>query len=219
MHGARPLTNDEIKNIVITLRNHGGRYMKRNIALFILGIHTGFRISELLSIRLKDIITGDDKFTNMNKYSAENFINDNITIAKQYMKGKKESRTIPIGLKAKEILYAYIQDWDEIYDRSPSKTDFLFESQMEHNGKSKSVSIRQMQEILSRAFEANMMQGKLGSHCMRKTFAQSVHNIFNKDIIKTQHALGHKYITSTQHYLSFDNHEIQDGIKQINYNF
>jgi integrase len=49
MPGCRPLTDDEVD---LVLQSFGGRYALRDRALFCLGIYTGFRITELLSLRL-----------------------------------------------------------------------------------------------------------------------------------------------------------------------
>ena len=49
MAGCRPLSEYEIYQVLSVLKN------KRNKLLFILGIRTGFRISELLSLTVKDV--------------------------------------------------------------------------------------------------------------------------------------------------------------------
>jgi site-specific recombinase XerD len=43
---------------------------------------------------------------------------------------------------------------------------------------------------------------------MRKTFANRVHVLLGRDLVKTQRALGHKNINSTVCYLSFLEDEI-----------
>jgi integrase len=52
MKGARKLSDSEIAPIASSFR---GRYAVRDRALFILGLSTGGRISELLSLRIKDV--------------------------------------------------------------------------------------------------------------------------------------------------------------------
>jgi integrase len=52
MRGCRPLTDSEI---ALVSRSFGGTYAARDRALFIVGIKTGFRIAELLSLQVGDV--------------------------------------------------------------------------------------------------------------------------------------------------------------------
>jgi Phage integrase family len=52
MRGCRPLTDDEV---TLISKSFSGTYGKRNKALFLLGVRTGFRISEMLSLRVGDL--------------------------------------------------------------------------------------------------------------------------------------------------------------------
>jgi site-specific recombinase XerD len=52
MKGCRPLTDNEVQ---VISRSFGGTFGKRNKALFVVGYRTGFRISELLSLRVGDV--------------------------------------------------------------------------------------------------------------------------------------------------------------------
>jgi integrase len=52
MKGCRPLSDEEVKLIS---QSFGGTFGKRNKALFVVGYRTGFRISELLSLRVDDV--------------------------------------------------------------------------------------------------------------------------------------------------------------------
>jgi site-specific recombinase XerD len=56
------------------------------------------------------------------------------------------------------------------------------------------------------------LRGKLGTHTMRKTFANNVHERLGRDLVKTQRALGQKNITTTILYLSFRDDEITQAI-------
>ena len=53
MRGCRPLTNTEVERV---LGAFAGRSAPRDRALFVLGLKAGFRVSELLSLRLGDIL-------------------------------------------------------------------------------------------------------------------------------------------------------------------
>ena len=52
MKGTRPLDNDEIRRVSTCF---AGTFATRNRGLFMLGVSTGGRISELLSLRVADV--------------------------------------------------------------------------------------------------------------------------------------------------------------------
>ena len=52
MKGTRPLNNDEIRRVSAAFT---GTFEVRNRGLFMLGVSTGGRISELLSLRIGDV--------------------------------------------------------------------------------------------------------------------------------------------------------------------
>jgi integrase len=52
MKGCRPLTEPEVE---LLQRSFGGVYAARDRALFLLGVKTGFRISEFLALRVGDV--------------------------------------------------------------------------------------------------------------------------------------------------------------------
>jgi integrase len=80
MPGCRPLTDDEVD---LVLQSFGGRYALRDRALFLLGIYTGFRITELLSLRLADV-------------APHQQVVPRITVPRRHMKGKYASRSVPV---------------------------------------------------------------------------------------------------------------------------
>jgi integrase len=77
MKGSRPLTVDEVKLIEKSI---GGRFGLRNRAMFLLGVKAGFRISELLSIRVGDC----------RQYGK---LLDRVTVRREATKGKIEGRS------------------------------------------------------------------------------------------------------------------------------
>lgn len=53
MKGCRPLNSDEEKSV---LSSFEGSYAPRDKAIFVLGTKSGLRISEILSLRIRDVI-------------------------------------------------------------------------------------------------------------------------------------------------------------------
>jgi integrase len=78
VRGCRPLTDQEIE---VVGKSFSGIYAKRNKALFMRGLKTGYRITELLSLRVGDV------------YQHEKGI-DRVTVQRRNMKGKMRSRTV-----------------------------------------------------------------------------------------------------------------------------
>ncbi len=166
---SRPLTDTEITRIITTL------HRPRDVCLFVLGLKTGFRISELLSITIDECI----------QYGT---MRDSITVNRADMKGKRVSRTVPLHAQAKTYLTEYIKSLDSALGCTK-----LFP-----------ISRIQAHRILRDAVIEARVGGKVSCHSMRKTFGMGVYKRSGKDIVATQKALGHVSLSSTTHYLSVD---------------
>ena len=197
MKGARPLNKREINHILPDFR---GRNRLRDRALFTTGITCGFRIQELLSLRVKDIIL------------AGKVVN-RVTVEKRNTKGRIESRNVQLLDTAREYLLAWITNglWQRGY---VSPETYLFKSEY---GVNRPISARQAHRILTRNFERNRLPGKLGTHCMRKTYAKHMYEDFQArraagesidPLPNVSKALGHKSLNSTMNYLSFMTEDI-----------
>jgi integrase len=198
MKGCRPLQDEEL---LLVSRSFGGTYAARDRALFTLGVKTGFRIAELLSLRVGDIW----------QYGT---IVDYLTVERRHMKGGKagrtSSRTIPLHPEAKAALAA----WLFALRQQPGITAhaYVFRSR---KGPNRPISPVHAWRILREACVTNRLQGKLGTHCMRKTFAKKIYEHLGRDLARTQEALGHQHINDTRKYLSFDRAEIDRAILAI----
>ena len=179
--GTRPLTSTEIEVIKLTLGKNVGTIRDRT--LFILGIKTGFRISEILSIKVLDCL----------QYGK---VKPRITVSKGNTKGKIASRSVVIGEELSSVLTEYISSL-------PEGQEWLFTSR---NGSQLSRS--QAWRMLRQAFELNQFEGKVATHSMRKSLATKVYEKSGKDIVATQRALGHKNINSTISYLKFTDEQL-----------
>jgi integrase len=194
MKGCRPLTDEEVDLIQ---RSFGGVYGGRDRALFLLGVRSGFRISELLSLRIGDVWQHDR-------------LVDRVTVPRRHMKGKQESRTVLLHPEAKASLAAWLLILRQLPGANPQT--FVFRSR---KGPNRAISVVQAWRILQDAYTTNELGGKLGTHSMRKTFANRIYERSGRDLIKTQQAMGHKHVNSTQHYLSFLQEEIDALILAI----
>jgi len=194
MKGCRPLRDREVLRILGMLR---GRYAARDRALVLLGIKSGFRISELLSLRLGDVI-------------QHGRLVDRVTVRRRNMKGKLSGRTVFLHPEARKALLRWLGELEQ--DDLWREDTFLF---LSGKGDNRPITRIHAYRLLKNAFEANRMQGVLATHSLRKTFAHKIYERLGKDLLKTQMALGHKSITSTVQYLSFREEEIDRAIRAI----
>jgi len=188
-NGCRPFKDHEVKTL---LNSFSGRFARRDRALFMLGVKTGFRISEMLSLRIRDVFK-DGKIV------------DRITVTKSKMKGKSRSRSIVLHSDAKNAIFDWLLECG--FDKL-STDDYLFRSR-KGNG---AISRVQAYQIIKKVAQKNGLTGKIGCHSMRKVFADKIYEKLGRDLIRTQKALGHKWITSTTAYLSFKEEEIEEAI-------
>jgi integrase len=182
--GCRPLQEDEIKAMLAALPT------VRDRALFVLGLKSGFRISELLSLKVSDVY----------QYGK---VLDAVAVARGYMKGKTAGRSIPLHDEAKAALLELISS------TGLQPYHYLFRTRKASN---RPITRGQAWRVLKAAARAAQVPGKVATHSMRKTFAEKVYKRLGKDLLKTQRALGHKSINSTVSYLSFAESEIEDAI-------
>jgi integrase len=191
MKGCRPLTDDEVRLIQ---QSFGGVYAARDKALFLLGVKSGFRISELLSLRVGDV-------------SQHGRLVDRVAVLRRHMKQKLEGRTVLLHPDAKAALATWLVTLRQ--DPACTSQTYVFRSR---KGQNRPISAVQAWRILHEAVVTNELTGKVGTHAMRKTFANRVYHQLNHDLVKTQRAMGHKNINSTVAYLSFVEAEIDAAI-------
>lgn len=188
MKGCRPLTAAEVGLVTATLRV--GRNGTRNAAFFTVGLMTGFRVSELLSVNAEDV------------FQCGRVV-DALTVRRSKMKGKGEGRTVKLNAKAR----AALTSWLEARGETPGP---LFCSTAHRR-----ISRIQVWRIFDKAFRSIGMTGTLGTHCMRKTFADRMYDALGGDLVNLQKALGHKWVTSTSQYLSFKEDAINDALDAL----
>ena len=184
MKGARPLTDVEVNAVQAQLG-------PRDRALFVLGIRTGFRVSELLSLRLGDV------WQDGNVLEA-------VGVSRKSMKGRSEGRIVPLHQQARLELGAWAA---VLLARGATKKSFLFPSR-----EGGAISRFRAWAIMTAACRRAGVFGKTGTHFWRKTFACRIYEKVGHDLLKTQKALGHKAITSTSAYLSFAEAEVDAAI-------
>jgi integrase len=201
MKGCRPFSDAEVQAIT---QAFGGRYAAQNRALFVTGVKSGFRISELLSLTVGDV------------YDHGRIV-ERVTVLRKHMKKKTEGRTVVLHPRARDA----IGTWLPILARClgvekprdlPPGTPLFCSRVRREDGTRRPIARETAWRILEAAAAANELTGKIGTHSMRKTFANKVYDHVQHDLVKTQRALGHKNINSTVAYLSFREEDIEAAI-------
>lgn len=183
----RPLSDEEVGRVV---ESFSGRYALRDKAMFIVGIRTGYRISELLSLRIRDVLRPDGE------------IMDSVTVARRNVKGKTRGRTVPLHPEAKEALREWLEEARGMIQLAPDIPVFFSQKR---NGQIRPLDRRTAWHILKQAYARAGILGRgvgaLGTHSLRKTFASRLYDKY-RDLILVQYALGHSKTENTIRYLN-----------------
>ena len=145
MKGTRPLDNNEIRLVSACFT---GTFEVRNRSLFLLGVSTGGRISELLSLTIGDVW--------QNRAAVTDLLYD-----KSIVKGGEVSRAVPVNTDGLRAIDALIGWHRERYATLQKKRP-LFPSR---NGQGwKPLSRREAHTVLKDAFMTAGLNGHLATH-------------------------------------------------------
>ena len=195
MKGTRPLDNDEIRRVSACFT---GTFEVRNRGLFMLGVSTGGRISELLSLMIGDV------------YQNRSAVTD-LLFQKTIVKGGEVSRAVPVNADGRRAIQA-LMDWHRRHYRSVASKRPLFPSR--HKSGTVALHRQTAHDILKNAFIEAGLNGKLATHSLRKSFAQRLYDKTG-DIYMVQELLGHRNIATTQNYLGVNYADARAAVEAI----
>ena len=195
MKGTRPLDNDEIRRVS---RCFTGTFEVRNRGLFMLGVSTGGRISELLSLRVEDVYQNNRPVTDL-------------LYTKRIVKGGEVSRCVPVNADGRKAIDALV-NWHREQYRSVASKRPLFPSR--HNAGTVPMHRQTAHAILKTAFIEAGLNGHLATHSLRKSFAQRLYDKTG-DIYMVQELLGHRNISTTQKYLGVNYADARAAVEAI----
>ena len=181
MKGTRPLDNDEIRRVSACFT---GTFEVRNRGLFMIGVSTGGRISELLSLTIGDVYQNGRAVTDL-------------LYSKSIVKGGEVSRAVPVNVDGRDAIETLI-DWHrEKYGDVDGKRP-LFPSRNKRG--TVAMNRQTAHDMLKAAFMSAGLNGKIATHSLRKSFAQRVYEHAG-DIYLVQELLGHANVSTTQKYI------------------
>ena len=195
MKGTRPLDNDEIRSVSTCFT---GTFEARNRGLFMLGVSTGGRISELLSLTIGDVYQNKKPVTDL-------------LYNKSIVKGGEVSRSVPVNADGRRSIDALVS-WHQEHYRSIASKRPLFPSR--HKSGTVPMHRQTAHAILKTAFIEAGLNGHIATHSLRKSFAQRLYDKTG-DIYMVQELLGHRNISTTQKYLGVNYADAKAAVESI----
>lgn len=177
---------EAMKKILLADRTFG----KRNHLLFVFGINSGLRISDILSMTIADVATAKGK------------VRKQVTI-KEKKTGK--NKTFVLNKNITAVLQEYL---DEIPELSPDAP--LFKSRKGN----RALSRVQAWEILTNAAKAIGIEN-MGTHSLRKTFGYHAYRA-GYGIEKLQEVFNHSSPAITKRYIGITQDEINEIYISVN---
>lgn len=187
MSACRELSKEELNALLDACTGRNGL---RDRTFLLLATTTGFRVSETLSLRRKDVVD----------YRGE--VVDEIHIERKKMKGKREGRSAPLSVPMRAALTAHLEKMEE--NGLVMAVDPLFQIGTKTHRAISRTAVWKM--IRRRAEAARISTRNVGTHTTRKTAVDALLVDCNKRgdammLMKIKDFLGHAEISSTEKYI------------------
>jgi integrase len=184
---ARSLTHEESDALLAALPT------LRDRLFFLMGFHTGLRISELLSLKVHQVAMGlNPKLEIVIEMSS-------LKGGKSAARRKVRGRAIPMHPSLGSEIRNYLSDFPGGF---PSPGAFLFPSR---KGDNMPIGRKHAWRIVKAgARVAGLDDARISTHTMRKSFAAAIYEASGHDILATKELLGHSHIDTTIKYLDPD---------------
>ncbi len=183
---ARKEASKPIKDIeqLKDIRDYLKAKNERDYVLFMLGIMTGYRAGDLVSLKVRDI----KEALEVGKFIILESKKKNSNNIKEKNKRPRKAEIIP---ELDKILREYI--------RNKSDYEYIFPSRKGNSY----INVERVSKILKEA--ANFFNMKnITAHSMRKTYAYTIYINNDKDLLTVKELLGHSSINETKAYLGLD---------------
>ncbi|MGD6802047.1 tyrosine-type recombinase/integrase [Rossellomorea vietnamensis] len=148
---------------------------KRDYLFFVLGVNTGMRISDLLQLRVKEV---------WDRENAREFFTDPVIGNSYYLNHVVKTALV-----------------DYLAQTSLTREDFLFKSKKNEFP----ITRQQAYRIINKAAQEAGVEGKIGTHTLRKTFG---YHAYKKGIALSilQKIFNHSTPSETLKYIGIDIH-------------
>jgi integrase len=193
---ARPFSPAEICTLESHLLSHG-RYRDR--MLIIAGTQVGYRITELLTWTVGQVLGADGDIVR------------EVTVTRADLKGGKgvrkrsvRSRRVVLNERARGVIRDYIASLGCI----PPVDQFLFQSR---SGANHPISRTQAHRLLKNLCrECGIDATRISTHSLRKSFVRAVYDASGHCLVRTQRIVQHASPLTTARYLESTQTELDD---------
>jgi integrase len=193
---AGPFTPAEISALESHLLAHR-RFRDR--MLVVTGTNVGYRITELLSWTVGQILTRDGEVAH------------EVTVTRALLKGgsgvrkrRIRSRRVVLNERARGAIRDYLAS----LGRNPAPDEFLFLSRESGNRPLHRSQAHRILKDLCR--ECGIDEARVSTHSLRKSFVRSVYDASGRDLICTQRIVGHSSPVVTARYLESTQNELDE---------
>lgn len=196
-HTSEPFRNLSDINAVVKYFLNNQQY--RNAMLFIAGICTGLRCSDLRELKFSDIINSDCTFKN-----------ELVVFEKKTRHTRKLAKNRHIGINntLKKIISLYLTHTPNVL-----LTDYMFTSESNNGARlNKPISRQAIDKMLKDTCKILNIKIKIGTHSLRKTFGRLYMSQYKNDpmaIYKLQVIFGHSSPIITTRYIGIESEEIK----------
>jgi len=182
MNSVDPIRNKEdIINFVEYLKEKN----ERDYVLALTGFYSGYRISDILNLKVKD------------------FVNKDCFYFREVKTGKQTKLTINPAIKKAAIQY--------IEDNDLQANDYMFKSQ---KGFNRPITRQQAYRILTEAAKAIKLQGNFGTHSLRKTMGYHYYKQ-TKDVVTLKLIFNHSSVDVTLIYIGITQDVMNENLKDF----
>lgn len=166
----------------------------RDFALFVLGINTNLRASDLLRIRIGDVryLKPGEYFTLREKKTAK-------------------LRSVTVNKAVFDAIHALLVSMPSVID-----TEYLFQSRKKQSASGGMLTVSYVNSLVKGWCREINLRGNYGAHTLRKTFGYVHRTVFGTDIPTLMEMFNHSSQRQTLTYLGIQPSEIKDAyLKEI----
>jgi site-specific recombinase XerD len=163
----------------------------RDHLMFVLGINSGLRISDILKMKVADVIT------EKRKPQADYELREQKT-------GK--TKKFPFGKNVQKAIETFLSDFQG------DREDYLFSSR---KGENQPITRQHAWRIINEAARSVGIQDKIGTHTLRKTFGYHAYKS-GTDITPLQQIFNHSAPSVTLRYIGIQQDDIDQVIINLN---
>lgn len=170
----------------------------RDLLLFVLGINSGLRISDLIKLKWKDFMNNKDKLLK---------IGERLELKEQKT---DKTKVFVINRSIHEAMSLYAESLDIL-----DPEDWVFKSQKKSNGISMPISRVRAWQVINHYASMIGIKDKIGTHTLRKTFG---YHLYKKgvNIEYIQKMLNHSSAAVTLRYIGITQEQLDEIYVDLN---